>query len=127
MILPTASSQEARKIILIVEDEVLIRMVVADYLRDWGYHVLEAGSADEALEYLRRFDQIDLMFSDVRMPGSMEGLELAQQVRVLYPQLPVILASGHLCPAEAGDTPLLSKPYDLSEVAKKVHALLGEG
>jgi CheY-like chemotaxis protein len=127
MILPTASSAEARKIILIVEDEVLIRMVVADYLRDWGYHVLEAGSADEALEYLRMFDQIDLMFSDVRMPGSMEELELAQQVRQLYPELPVILASGHLSPGDAGETPLFTKPYDLGEIAKTVHDLLREG
>jgi CheY-like chemotaxis protein len=124
MILPAAKASEARKVILVVEDEILIRMVVADDLRDCGYEVVEAGSADEALDCLRLSDRIDLVFSDVQMSGSMGGLELVQRMRNLYPLIPVILTSGHLKPGEAGETPLFAKPYDPAQVARKVHSLL---
>jgi CheY-like chemotaxis protein len=126
MILPAADPSGARKVILVVEDEVLIRMVVADYLRDWGYQVVEAGNADEALDHLRVMKRVDLIFSDVQMPGSMGGLELVEQVRALYPSVPIILASGHLMPAEAGETSLLPKPYELASVVEKVRKLLPE-
>jgi CheY-like chemotaxis protein len=125
MTLPRAELSAVRKVVLVVDDEILIRMVVSEYLREEGYHVIEAGSADEALDYLRTANPVDLVFSDVKMPGSMEGVELAQRLKGLYPDLPVILASGHLLPGDAGDTPLFSKPYVLADVAAKVSALIG--
>src|ERR1700722_2890400 len=96
MISPGADAVPMRKIILVVEDEVLIRFVISEYLRDVGFQVVEAGSADEALEYLGTLNEVALVFSDVRMPGSLDGIELSQRVRLLYPYLPMILASGHL-------------------------------
>src|ERR1700710_1599105 len=101
MILTESKAAETRKIVLIVEDEVLIRLAVADHLRDSGYQVVEASNADEALEYLQGPNNVSLVFSDVRMPGTMDGLKLAQRIRESYPALSVILASGHLLPEEA--------------------------
>src|SRR5262249_60223603 len=67
--------------ILFVEDEVLIRMAVADYLRDCGYRVIEAGNADEAIKVLCSNESVDVVCSDVQMPGSMDGFGLAQWIR----------------------------------------------
>ena len=80
--------------ILIVEDEVLIRMDVADYLRTCGYRVVEAGDAAEAIAVIESGHRIDLMFSDVQMPGAMDGFALARWVRTHHPQIRVILTSG---------------------------------
>lgn len=104
----------------------MVRMLISEYLRDAGYQVVEAGSADEALECLRSSHAVSLVFSDVRMPGSLNGLELAQRVGLLYPGLPVLLASGHLFGNEAGDALLFSKPYVLDEVAAKIRSLIGD-
>ncbi len=95
---PFASS---RPRILIVEDEVLIRIMVSDELRDAGYEVIEAATADEAVEILQTALPFDLVFSDVRMPGSMDGLGLLACVRARFPALPVIITSGHMDPALA--------------------------
>ena len=82
-------------VILVVEDEVLIRFVVADYLRECGFQILEAGNADEAVELLRTADLgIDLVFSDVHMPGTRDGFDLARWVQEHRPEIPVILTSG---------------------------------
>ena len=104
----------------------MVRMVIADHLRDAGYQVVEAGAADEALQYLRTSNNVRLVFSDVRMPGSMDGLGLARQVRLLWPDMPFILASGHLLTGDADDIPLISKPYDLDAVTAKIRDLLSD-
>ncbi len=124
MVLPEVEPVEARRVILVVDDEILVRMIVAEYLREAGYQVVEAGNADEALEYLRTQNPVELVFSDVRMPGSLDGLEFARQARRLYPDLPVILASGDLPPGEAGERPFLPKPYILGEVEAKIRRIL---
>jgi two-component system, response regulator PdtaR len=126
MILPASDSEEERTSILVVEDEILVRYVICDYLRDCGFHVIEAGTADEALEYLRSHNDVGLVFSDVRMPGSLDGIGLSQQVRLLYPHIPVILTSGHLLPGEIDGTPLMTKPYVLGDVAQKIRAILDD-
>ncbi|MDA6490278.1 response regulator, partial [Escherichia coli] len=77
MIEPASDSEEERTSILVVEDEILVRYVICDYLRDCGFHVIEAGTADEALEYLRSHNDVVLVFSDVRMPGSLDGIGLS--------------------------------------------------
>lgn len=73
--------------ILIVEDEVLVRMTIADYLRECGFQVAEAGSADEALSILNSEMPVDLVFSDVQMPGTMNGFGLAHWIRQHRPDL----------------------------------------
>ena len=108
--------------ILIVEDEVLTRMVLAEELRDAGYTVFEASNADEAMTLLKTGGQIDLVFSDVQMPGSMDGLELARRLRVEYPSLPVILSSAH--PAPETVAPFITKPYRLERVVSAISLTL---
>ena len=73
-------------VVLVVEDEVLIRMVIADYLRTCGYRVIEAASADEALVILQHTEfQVDVVFSDIEMPGSMDGFALSKWLRANRP------------------------------------------
>jgi CheY-like chemotaxis protein len=81
--------------ILIAEDDIFVRMMIADFLRDAGYQVIEAGSADEAISIFRSGTGIDLLFSDIKMPGSMDGCDLADIVRSDYPGTPVVLTSGY--------------------------------
>ena len=111
--------------ILLVEDEVLVRLVVADHLRSEGMRVIEAKSGDEALWLLASTDRIDLVVTDIRMPGSIDGVTLAQFAKKEY-RLPVILASAHyeaLLPTGIADA-FFAKPYDMDRVfAAVVHLL----
>ena len=104
--------------ILIAEDEVLTRMVLAAELRDAGFFVIEASNADDAMAYLKTGSQMDLVFSDIHMPGSMDGLELARRLRVERPTLPIILSSGRQGPE--GVAPFISKPYKMERVISLV-------
>ena len=116
--------------VLVVEDEVLIRLVIAEYLRECGYRVHEAANADEALAVLEAPNvAVDIVFSDVIMPGSMDGFALARWIRANRPQIDVVLTSGIdrsaeiagvLC--EAG--PLLEKPYEPQSVVDRIKQLL---
>ncbi|GHH26605.1 hypothetical protein GCM10008023_41430 [Sphingomonas glacialis] len=109
--------------LLVVEDELLIRMFVADVLRDAGYEVIEAVSGDEALDILKAGVLVDLVLSDVRMPGSIDGLALLAFVRQNLAALPVILTSGHLVPEIAlaeGAVNFLAKPYLIQDALAAV-------
>jgi len=112
-----------------VEDDVLVRSVVAAYLRECGFDVIEANGADEAIRVLQAEVQVDIVFSDVNMPGSMDGFGLAQWVRRERPWLRVILTSGAARTAkEAGNLcehgPILAKPYDHAELERNIRSLL---
>jgi DNA-binding response OmpR family regulator len=116
--------------ILVVEDEVLVRLVIAEYLRECGYRVHEAAHANEAIAVLESPDvTIDIVFSDVVMPGDLDGFGLARWVRANRPNVEVILTStidrsaeiaGMLC--EAG--PLLTKPYEPQGVVERIKQLI---
>jgi two-component system, response regulator PdtaR len=112
--------------VLIVEDEVLIRMLLSEALRQEGYAVIEAANADEALSVLELTPSPDVLITDVRMPGSIDGFELAAYVRRTKPELKVIITSGHANPdgaigvAEA----FLPKPYELSLILRRLKALI---
>ncbi len=115
--------------ILVVEDEVLVRAPLADFLRQQNYRVLEAASADEAKVILESREPIELVFSDVHMPGTMNGFELAQWVRQQFPDVGVLLTSGvsQLVTttgygAELG--PVLPKPYSLDTALTLIKRLL---
>ncbi len=112
--------------ILVVEDDVLIRTVVAAYLRDCGFDVVEAGDAGEAIRVLQSEIRIDIVFSDVNMPGDMDGFGLAQWIRHERPRLQIILTSGTA--RTAGDLcehgPFLDKPYDHAELERQIRAAL---
>ncbi len=126
------STANGLETILVVEDKVLERAAISEYLRHCGYHVIEAASADEALVLLNEAKlSIDLVFSVVEMPGSMDGFALAHWVRANRPEMDVILASNIVKAAEkAGDLcekgPHLQKPYEpeaLVDWIKRLRAL----
>ena len=110
--------------ILIVEDEILVRMVVADHLRDVGHTVIEAASANEAIEALRIRSDIGVVLTDVRMPGAMDGLGLAKHIRTEYPIIKIILSSDHLRDLDWTDFDgFLPKPYELADLVRKIKTL----
>lgn len=82
--------------ILIVDDEPLIRLGLALQAEGWGYEVLEANGADEAISLLEKYDDVRVVVTDVDMPGSMDGLKLAHHVRGRWPPIGLIVVSGKL-------------------------------
>ncbi len=110
------------KTILLVEDEVLIRALAAEALREAGYIVIEASSADEAHSVIAAGLQPDLLFTDVRMPGALDGLTLARELKAQLPHLIVVVASGHADPQEAGKHAykFFTKPYELDAVVTAI-------
>lgn len=109
--------------ILVVEDEWLVRDVVARELEDAGYTVLESDSAERALEVLRE-REVDLLFTDIRLPG-IDGWSLAEEARILRPDLPVIYATGYTVeqPRQVPESFFLNKPYRPSAVVKVAERL----
>jgi CheY-like chemotaxis protein len=112
--------------ILVVEDEVMIRLLMADVLREEGYLVIEAASGDEAMDILLSGQDIDLIVTDVRMPGQTDGMALTAFSKRVNPDRPVIVVSGHL-PPEAADSAdeFLQKPYVPSTFLKVITKLIG--
>lgn len=113
--------------ILVVEDEFLVRLLVSEELRTAEFHVIEALDAEEAIAVLNSGVRVDLILSDVRMPGAMDGLGLLAFVRRSHPTIPVIITSGHLQRDTAFDdnTQFLPKPYTFPQVIKLIGATLG--
>lgn len=111
--------------VLVVEDEFLVRMLAVDILCEQGFEVFEACDAADALNLLHREVKIDLLFTDVRMPGEMDGVELAQFARTRWPKLRVIITSGH-CGAHPPlpDISYLSKPYATPQLLALVRSEL---
>jgi two-component system, response regulator PdtaR len=113
--------------VLVVEDEPLVRLMVAEELRDSGMRVIEAGTADEALEHLCAGDAVDFVFADIELPGSMNGLELARRVKTHFPNLKLLMTSGRVPAREvAANRPFIAKPYDIPEVIDRIRAALDD-
>lgn len=113
--------------VLVVEDEVLVRLTLADALRDHGYGVIEAANADEAITVLHSYAHVDLVFTDIRMPGEVDGIGLARMVLDTYPNLKIVLASAY-SPALAMPSDVhgfVRKPYNLGEVLQRIRDLIG--
>ncbi|MBS4045780.1 MAG: response regulator [Alphaproteobacteria bacterium] len=124
-----AESDDSRPVVLVVEDEVLVRMVIAEYLRECDYVVIEAGSAVEAVALFKADVEVDVVFSDIQMPGAMDGFALSKWVRQNRPGVKVILTSGAASAADKAadlcdDGPLLQKPYESEEVGRRIKQLL---
>jgi len=113
--------------VLVVEDETLVRMMTVHLIEDMGYRVIEAGSAEEALERVRDQPAIDLLFTDIRMPG-LDGFALAERARALRPAIKVIYTTGYAevertaSPVAPG--PLLSKPYAPDRLDEEIRKAL---
>lgn len=118
-----AGNAEPRAI-LVVEDEILIRLALADDLMDAGFLVFQAADADEALKILRSAVTIDLMVTDVWMPGSMDGLQLASHVRANWPQLRIALVSGHVLARPSDVDLFFAKPFVSEMVIESIKQLL---
>jgi CheY-like chemotaxis protein len=106
-------------VILIVDDEMLIRWGAVQIAEDAGFEVIEAANADEAIDILENRSDIRIVFTDIRMPGSMDGLKLARAVRDRWPPIKIIVTSGHEYPSE-DDLPeggrFFPKPYDPPQI-----------
>jgi CheY-like chemotaxis protein len=115
-------------VVLVVEDETLVRLTTAEYLRLSGYAVIEAADAAEAVAVFASGEPVDIVFSDVHLPGAMDGLKLAVWVHRHHRDIPVMLTSGHAdAPRIAqlvGDEGFASKPYRQREVASRLRFLL---
>jgi two-component system, response regulator PdtaR len=120
------AEQDASHIILVVEDEVLVRMMFTDQLREAGYRVFEASDADKALDLLRHDAlNIAVVISDVDMPGSMNGIELARVIRSERPLIKTILVSGHEMPLDGvHHDAFFAKPYNAPSIILRIEALL---
>ena len=113
--------------VLVVEDEVLVRLMIAEELRSAGFQVIEAVSADEAVAVLGQIADVSVIFSDIRMPGSLDGLGLAKKVRSEFPKIRIILASGHVTTVTSVDHDgFFSKPYKPDEIVDLIKTLLDQ-
>jgi CheY-like chemotaxis protein len=113
-------------LVLVVEDEIFLRYVTADYLEDCGFSVLQAANADEAVGLLQRNRDVGAVFSDIQMPGSMNGLDLAHWITETLPEVKVLLTSGQVLPAAATEWTLLAKPYDMAEVEHRLREMTAQ-
>jgi DNA-binding NtrC family response regulator len=123
--------RDARPAILVVEDDPLIRLTLSDHLQDHGFKVLEASTGDEALAIIAAPGfAVDLIFTDVMMPGLTDGFALAAWIIENHPGLPVIVTSGDGEKAAAAKELLgsgfqfLPKPYDLDELVEQIRRTL---
>jgi CheY-like chemotaxis protein len=120
------SSASNRPVVLIVEDELLLRMDAADVIRAGGFEVLEAANADDAIEILEMRPDISVVFTDIQMPGSMDGLKLARAVRGRWPPIKIVATSGLVDVGEK-DLPeggrFLPKPYHPKQLAAVLREL----
>jgi len=116
-----------RAVILIVEDELLIRMNAVEMIEEAGFEVVEAASADEAIAILEGRLDITVVFTDIQMPGSMDGLKLAAAVRDRWPPIKIVATSGQV-KLGPGDLPqggrFLPKPYSPAEIMKTLRELV---
>jgi CheY-like chemotaxis protein len=117
--------------ILMVEDDDLVRMSVQSLIESLGYRVVPARDGPDALEILRHDTRIDLLFTDIVMPGGMHGPQLAAEARRLRPKLKVLYTSGYpgseYSPEGLTAQQLLSKPYEADELAAKLREILEGG
>ena len=113
--------------VLVVEDEPLVLMSSADFLQDEGFTVLEAATADEAIVLLENNPQISILFTDVDMPGTMDGLKLSAAVRNRWPPVRIVVTSGHRI-VDITELPdggvFFSKPYRHHEIAASFRELM---
>lgn len=122
-----AARRRATVTILVVEDEPLLRFALASEIAAAGFHVLEAANTDEAESVLATGAPIDLLITDIQMPGPRDGVALAETVRAIRPRAKIIVASGRPPPMgiDALADAFFAKPYDLDGVVRRVSSMVG--
>jgi two-component system, response regulator PdtaR len=114
--------------VLVVEDEPMVRWMAMDYVQEAGLDALEAPDADQAMTILEANDDIGIVFTDIRMPGSMDGVELARRIKARWPEIYVIVASGHGSSDQAlaaGAERFLAKPYPATQLMEVLREFSG--
>jgi CheY-like chemotaxis protein len=115
--------------VLLVEDEGVIRLVTAEILRDEGFEVIEAWDGREAARLLDGLDGVDVLFTDVQMPGTLDGIDVAVHARRRHPAIPVLVVSGYTAQLMSRLAVLsppavfIHKPYDLEEIVEVLRRL----
>ena len=120
-------SESPAVVVLVVEDDVLLRFATADDLRDHGYCVIEACTGDEAVSILATRVAVDIVLSDIRMPGSRDGIALARYVKANHPDKRVILVSGERPPADISPDiveAFFQKPYAAATLMGKIDSVV---
>jgi len=116
-----------RACVLVVEDEVLISNLIAEVLVDSGFAVHAVANAEEALAYVESHGEVDVLFTDINLPGGMDGSMLAERVRAQRPELPIVYCSGRYSPSALSPpvprSIFLKKPYDLADVCTLLERL----
>ncbi len=123
---PVASSTN----VLVVEDEMVLRMRAVDLVEDAGFTAVQAVNADEALSILESRSDISLLFSDIQMPGSMDGLKLAHAVHDRWPSIKIILVSGQVKLADTdkpADSRFFGKPLEVQQMIAELREMIGAG
>jgi CheY-like chemotaxis protein len=115
-------------VVLVVEDETIVRLMAASAAEEEGFEVIEAANADEAVRILESRNDVRVVFTDIDMPGSMDGVKLAACIRNRWPPVEIILTSGHYGPNDV-DIPERSlffrKPYDPHAVTQAMRRMMG--
>src|SRR5438045_7943729 len=116
--------------VLVVEDEMLLRMRAVDIVEDAGFTPLEAVNAEDALALLESRSDIDLLFTDIQMPGTMNGLKLAHAVHERWPSIKIILVSGQVTPDEKdrpANSRFFGKPVEVQQMIAELQGMIGQG
>ena len=117
-------------VVLVVEDELMLRMRAVDIVEDAGFIPIEAVNADEAIEILESREDISLLFTDIQMPGSMDGLSLAHLVHARWPHIKIILVSGQMAVTDDDkpeDSRFFPKPLEIPRMILELQAMIGNG
>jgi CheY-like chemotaxis protein len=115
-------------VVLIVEDDPLLRMFAVEVVEEAGFVALEAGDADEAVALLESRPDISVLFTDVDMPGSMDGLKLAHAVRDRWPPIKILLVSGKVRPQPSelpSNSGFVVKPYRAAAMVEQLRSIVG--
>ena len=127
--LTTTGSTDVPKV-LVVEDEMVLRMRAADIVEDAGFTPVEAVNADEAIAILESRSDIAVLFTDIQMPGSMDGLKLAHAVHARWPDIKIVLVSGQVKPTDAerpADSRFFGKPLGVEQMIAELQSMVGMG
>jgi CheY-like chemotaxis protein len=115
-------------VILVVEDDLFLRMLTVEFVNEAGFETLEACDAEQAIAILESNSKITVLFTDINMPGSMDGLKLASVVSDRWPVIEILIASGHVLLQQADLPPngrFLRKPYRAEAMIADLHSLVG--
>jgi CheY-like chemotaxis protein len=121
---PEPEQAQVGETVLLVDDEDGVREPASEYLRELGYNVLEAEDGFAALRIMETVSRLDLLVTDVGLPNGMNGRQVAEAVRQLRPELPVLFITGYAGTALGPGTEVVRKPFDLDVFARRVQALL---